>query len=658
MTIVYQTIMETPEHRVARIERDQELARIANVGLQTQVEILPMRVAEEQPARSLLTTNRHTYGEHMPNYSDGMTDGMLRQFDKTLPTILVLMDNFKDEEGFVRCVEHLKRLGVLPKIIYRCYYPPAAPTPGVLGAYISKAIEKLGRLLRYAVMRELYDAGLLHIKLFNETNIGSEGFAKGFDGLTAANDAFLTVRAKVKEAFPKVIAGSIANTPGNADAHFRGDRTNVAYWYHGKLAADVDVLKRILEEIPIFVAQGLNYVIPSDLRTVVNEKSPMDEMFRMSDAIYYHVYAQNTDQVSGSLKTWYAQRHLVYQYFLQKYRGKKHYIPEFDAGYDEGLDARGRLVVYCHRTYFDPSPYVDGVCLWWNGAPNEGDISWTKHFTRDAGGFFFPVVNYVGEYRKGQGNPGPNPGPTPEPEPDPDPTRVLDPRLPALGVKLVNAVVAPGDMYWHIKEVKFQNEIEAGGRHSIYLDLLDEGGRRIVGGRARVTWSNGGADLLIEEKQGEEYGGSFPMYRSGNPYNLSGTGIPSDLLTGLGLGDEVNPDIPVHSAFLVKMQRRKMAIQVPLPQVQMKLQCDAAQVIQFNRKAAIQKAMFRLGYIPNSPEFQGELPPGDLPGGIWVMQRGETLDTGKVMYFGCPLGIYDIVYWTDGDAPLAPVPQP
>ena len=56
---------------------------------------------------------------------------------------------------------------------------------------------------------------------------------------------------------------------------------------------------------------------------------------------------------------------------------------------------------------------------------------------------------------------------------------------------------------------------------------------------------------------------------------------------------------------------------------------DAAQVIQFNPAAALQKRMFGDGFVPNSSEFSQV-----VEGVRYIGQRGERLDSGEVrVYF-------------------------
>lgn len=60
---------------------------------------------------------------------------------------------------------------------------------------------------------------------------------------------------------------------------------------------------------------------------------------------------------------------------------------------------------------------------------------------------------------------------------------------------------------------------------------------------------------------------------------------------------------------------------------------DAAQVIQFNPNAALQRRIFADGFVPNSPEFEVE------HGGIrYIVQRAEHLASGEVRAYYVPLG--------------------
>lgn len=68
--------------------------------------------------------------------------------------------------------------------------------------------------------------------------------------------------------------------------------------------------------------------------------------------------------------------------------------------------------------------------------------------------------------------------------------RNLDSRLPALGVTIEDATGQPGEQYWRLIEVRFAG-VESGGKHHIYVDVLDEAGSRIVGQSVTVFWGDG-----------------------------------------------------------------------------------------------------------------------------------------------------------------------
>jgi hypothetical protein len=99
--------------------------------------------------------------------------------------------------------------------------------------------------------------------------------------------------------------------------------------------------------------------------------------------------------------------------------------------------------------------------------------------------------------------PSPSPSPTPQPIPVPaseEPPRNLDPRLPALGIVIDTPNVAPGQPYWRAVEVLWQDPREGGEAHSIHIDVLDEGGNRVVGQTVTVAWGSGSAQRVIEPK--------------------------------------------------------------------------------------------------------------------------------------------------------------
>ncbi len=141
------------------------------------------------------------------------------------------------------------------------------------------------------------------------------------------------------------------------------------------------------------------------------------------------------------------------------------------------------------------------------------------------------------------------------PETPPEPPRAWDPRLDQLGVRVAEAQVASGQPYWRLIEAKWENEQEAGGKHHIYVEVLDENGQRIVGQPLTVFWSDGGDTLATEDKPAPEYAFNYPMYKAGNSYNVRIEGLPSDVVEGMGLG---TPDLryyTVHTVFRLIFQK-------------------------------------------------------------------------------------------------------
>ena len=134
-------------------------------------------------------------------------------------------------------------------------------------------------------------------------------------------------------------------------------------------------------------------------------------------------------------------------------------------------------------------------------------------------------------------------------------TTYYDPRLDALGVTIAPADVRAGEEYWQIVRVEWQDEQEARGRHNIDVEMLNADGSRALGEQARVSWADGGATLMIEDKPIPEYGANFPMYKAGCAYSLEALGLPSDQINCLGLGDIERRDWTIHVVYRVTFQR-------------------------------------------------------------------------------------------------------
>ncbi len=150
-----------------------------------------------------------------------------------------------------------------------------------------------------------------------------------------------------------------------------------------------------------------------------------------------------------------------------------------------------------------------------------------------------------------------SPTATPVPVERPQPPRNLDPRLASLRVDIVPAGVRPGQFYWRLIEARWANQAEAGGDHTIYIQVLDENGNRLVGQPVEIRWEGGSLNVFTEDKPPNEYGANFPMYNTLGSYSVSVPGLPSDTIVGLGMGTAEQPAFTVHTNFFLTFQRVK-----------------------------------------------------------------------------------------------------
>ncbi|MBP8292277.1 MAG: cyclic nucleotide-binding domain-containing protein [Caldilineaceae bacterium] len=150
------------------------------------------------------------------------------------------------------------------------------------------------------------------------------------------------------------------------------------------------------------------------------------------------------------------------------------------------------------------------------------------------------------------------PADTPTPEPPAAPAiaaRNLDGRLGQLGINIEDAAVQPGQQYWRLVEVRFEDEQQAGGKHHIYADVIDENGKRVVGQPVTVFWGDGNYTAPLEDKPAPDFGFNYQMYAAGYAYNVKAEGLPSDVLRGAGLGDVANRFAGIHVAYYLTFQR-------------------------------------------------------------------------------------------------------
>jgi hypothetical protein len=206
-------------------------------------------------------------------------------------------------------------------------------------------------------------------------------------------------------------------------------------------------------------------------------------------------------------------------------------------------------------------------------------------------------------------------------------------------VTLKEAQVAEGGQYWRIVDVKWQDEQQSGGEHHIFVDMMDEQGKRLVGSKARVNFGGNSVEVLIEDKPAPEFGGNFAMFNAGCSHFLEGIGLPSDRLDCLGLGSIEQRNFTIHVNYLVTFQRATKGNGgggggggTPGAALRQALlhKGEAERKIKFNPNAALQQAILADGFIPTSEEF-------DLThdGAQYKGQIAERLSDGAVrVYFG------------------------
>jgi hypothetical protein len=149
-------------------------------------------------------------------------------------------------------------------------------------------------------------------------------------------------------------------------------------------------------------------------------------------------------------------------------------------------------------------------------------------------------------------------GSSPEPTDTPAPVlapRGWDSRLDLLNVRVEPAAAAPGQTYWRLVDAKWRNEAEAAGAHSIYIEVVDQAGNRVIGQRVEVGWGGGSQIVITEDKPAPEYASNFPMYNTLGSYSVRvADGQPSERIVGLGLGTPDQPAFTVHTVFLLTFQ--------------------------------------------------------------------------------------------------------
>ena len=142
----------------------------------------------------------------------------------------------------------------------------------------------------------------------------------------------------------------------------------------------------------------------------------------------------------------------------------------------------------------------------------------------------------------------------------------------AYGAEIEEAAVGEGQPYWRAVRVHHLTPEENGGRHHIFLDVLDEAGERLFGAELRVTW-DGQEEVVIAEERLNEPGANFPTFGGQRcaveVLGLPDQTLPSDRVVNLHSDhfDEPPGNTRFHHSFSVVFQRTTKGDWEPLESV-------------------------------------------------------------------------------------------
>lgn len=203
-------------------------------------------------------------------------------------------------------------------------------------------------------------------------------------------------------------------------------------------------------------------------------------------------------------------------------------------------------------------------------------------------------------------------------------------------VSVVPATVPPGQPYWRLTRLRYENEQESGGRHHIYVEEPHDPSRH-----ARVHTGTFEFDFPLE-KPASEPAGNYAMVGIPNIYSLWMVDGPSDRVEGLQMRGNR------HVCYYATYERAiNGATPPPPPDLASYLRAlgQQAQLIQFNPTAALQRQIFADGFVPNSPEFAAHYEERD-----YVAQRAERLDDGRVRIYYVSVDDWSTIHYLESPA--------
>lgn len=139
-------------------------------------------------------------------------------------------------------------------------------------------------------------------------------------------------------------------------------------------------------------------------------------------------------------------------------------------------------------------------------------------------------------------------------------------------VRIIPVELEPeDDKYWRVIAVHHLSGPENRGLHHIYVDVLDEDGKRVMGARVKATAPGQPLIFATVDKPPNEPGTNMPMWKM-TTYTLqvddvNGENLPGEVLTGI---TSTHPDEEVgntlfHHSFYVVFQLTPVTEQVTPP---------------------------------------------------------------------------------------------
>ncbi len=219
-------------------------------------------------------------------------------------------------------------------------------------------------------------------------------------------------------------------------------------------------------------------------------------------------------------------------------------------------------------------------------------------------------------------------------------------------VQVAEAQAPAGTEYWRLTRIEFLDEDRSGGRH--HIDIMEPHSPQH---RFTIRNENGNkSESTALDKPANEPAANYPMWGMPNKYEAYMEGLPSDKVRGMemrgnvhvvyrlwyekarkvtdggGAGHSEPPPVspppgnsqgtPLGTALLAKGEEKLK--------------------LRFNPTAAIQKAIFRDGFVPNSDEFSLA-----QDGVSYLGQRAERLSDGKVRVYYCKQGDFANVQFVE-----------